>query len=274
MHTDKVSGKDNRPSADPVANVDLDGLEEATSINAIGGGVVEEAFKGGEIANLAPVTVTHAFVAAKSSTTFFSVTGSFLKGVVGSVWGTIKGVGQIIAHPINTISGVVHAVAHPIQTFNAIKKVVVNTYNEFKNGDANTRPNILGNLSGNIAQVFIGTGEIKVVEEVTDVGKVATDVEELGKLDKAVEKSTDLLEDANDGAEKLVGHHSDPKFMGGDPKQDLIIMPESEHIDLHRELNNHLKKYKDKAGSHMRPQIIIMVQKFNGTLHQHNVLKQ
>ncbi|WP_346748067.1 RHS repeat domain-containing protein [Prevotella jejuni] len=33
------------------------------------------------------------------------------------------------------------------------------------------------------------------------------------------------------------GHHSDPKFMGGDPKQVLTNMESTDHIDLHRDMN-------------------------------------
>ena len=33
------------------------------------------------------------------------------------------------------------------------------------------------------------------------------------------------------------GHHSDPKFMGGDPKQALTNMESTDHIDLHRDMN-------------------------------------
>jgi hypothetical protein len=109
------------------------------------------------------------------------VSGNFLKGVFQSAWGTIKGVGQIIAHPINTIQGIVHVVVHPIQTFNALKKVVTQTYHEFKNGNGNTKAEILGNALGDVAQLFIGTGEVKAVEESADIGKVVQKVEKIAK---------------------------------------------------------------------------------------------
>jgi RHS repeat-associated protein len=37
------------------------------------------------------------------------------------------------------------------------------------------------------------------------------------------------------------GHHSDPKFMEGDPKQKLTTLSQSDHIQLHRDLNTHLE---------------------------------
>lgn len=54
--------------------------------------------------------------------------------------------------------------------------------------------------------------------------------------------------------EKTHRHHSDPKFMEGDPKQKLTTMSESRHIGLHSDLNEHLYLIKDNEGNHMRPQ--------------------
>lgn len=54
--------------------------------------------------------------------------------------------------------------------------------------------------------------------------------------------------------EKLQLHHSDPKFMGGDPKQTLTPLSKSLHNDLHRDLNDFLKLQTDDFGNHMRPQ--------------------
>ncbi len=53
-------------------------------------------------------------------------------------------------------------------------------------------------------------------------------------------------------------HHSDPEFMGGDPKQELTSMPKDGHRgkgeSLHNDLNGFLKEKTDSAGNHMRPQ--------------------
>ena len=53
---------------------------------------------------------------------------------------------------------------------------------------------------------------------------------------------------------KMHGHHSHPKFMGGDPKQKLTNIPEEQHIQLHRDLNDFLVNQTDEFGNHMRPQ--------------------
>jgi len=53
---------------------------------------------------------------------------------------------------------------------------------------------------------------------------------------------------------KIQQHHSDPKFMGGEPKQKKTPVPKDTHTDLHRDLNKFLRDKEDAAGNHMRPQ--------------------
>jgi hypothetical protein len=62
------------------------------------------------------------------------------------------------------------------------------------------------------------------------------------------------FENATRPVERFQEHHSDPKFMGGDPKQPTTRIPESQHQDLHRDLNDFLRNQTDDAGNHMRPQ--------------------
>ena len=65
-------------------------------------------------------------------------------------------------------------------------------------------------------------------------------------------------EAANARNEQLEQHHSDPKFMGGDPKQPSTPMPRAPHRgagdSLHNDLNDFLRGKTDAAGNHMRPQ--------------------
>ncbi|REJ90922.1 MAG: hypothetical protein DWQ35_15675 [Planctomycetota bacterium] len=42
--------------------------------------------------------------------------------------------------------------------------------------------------------------------------------------------------------------------MDGDPKQPTTTMPETDHKQLHKDLNDHLRTKTDGAGNHMRPQ--------------------
>uniref|UniRef100_UPI003FD8D70F hypothetical protein n=1 Tax=Prevotella sp. TaxID=59823 RepID=UPI003FD8D70F len=54
--------------------------------------------------------------------------------------------------------------------------------------------------------------------------------------------------------EKTNKHHSYPQFMGGDKNQDLTVMSEYRHKQLHKDLNDFLYKRTDEYGNHMRPQ--------------------
>ena len=133
-------------SNDPIANIDLDGLEgvSATGLTDV---VVKSSIKQ---------------VTAKAGSSFLSVTGNFLKGLGQSVKGTVSGIYDAVTNPIETGKAVVHAVTHPVETGKALYKAAKNTYNDFVDGDADKRANILGNLVGDVAQAFIGTGEAKL----------------------------------------------------------------------------------------------------------------
>ena len=71
-------------------------------------------------------------------------------------------------------------------------------------------------------------------------------------------KADDFLLDPHNaqyyGAPRLVEHHSNPVFMGGNPKQKTTTMTEESHIQLHSDLNGELVKRVDNIGNHMRPQ--------------------
>ena len=53
--------------------------------------------------------------------------------------------------------------------------------------------------------------------------------------------------------EPIQRHHSDPKFMGGDPNQRLTPMSKSRHKDLHKDMYRYLEQHTDANGNHMRP---------------------
>ncbi|RBP48517.1 polymorphic toxin-type HINT domain-containing protein [Arenicella xantha] len=49
------------------------------------------------------------------------------------------------------------------------------------------------------------------------------------------------------------GHHSDPKFLGGDPKQKLTDLDPEDHRNLHNDMNDFLSDKTDDFGNDMRP---------------------
>jgi len=121
------------------------------------------------------------------------VVGAFVGGLVQSGVSTVTGVYGVVRHPINTAKALGNVVAHPINTAKAIGKAVSNGYDDFKNGDANTKANIAGNVIGDVAQAFIGTEEVKAATETVKAAEVAGDV---GKVSEAadVAKSSEYID--------------------------------------------------------------------------------
>lgn len=177
---------------EPIQNVDLDGAEASAA--AYGAEVI-----------VRPTAEQLAAKAAKAaSSSILSVTGSFFKGVGQSLWGAVKGIGTVIAHPVTAAVGVAHAVAHPVQTFNAIKTAVKQTYHEFKNGNANTRANILGKLTGEVLQLAGGEiGEIGKVGELSKIARGSEEAAELSKVGRVAEEG-ELLSDVNRAERSVV----------------------------------------------------------------------
>lgn len=93
-----------------------------------------------------------------------------------------------------------------------------------------------------------GAGEaLKAARAVEHGAELARGVEH---LEEGVQGTKKIAENVD----KVHMHHSDPKFMGGDLKQQLTPMSEIEHRSLHRDLNDFLAKKTDSKGYHMRPQ--------------------
>ena len=182
---------------EPIGNVDEDGLD-ALSTAAEGGGdaakaaakTTEAVFHDGVASVLQSTTVIGVRKAA--ATTGWSIAGSFLKGIGQSLLGTVEAVGNSVLHPVTTVVAIAKAVANPIRTFNAIKTAVKETYVAFKNGDANTRANILGKITGEVGQLLVGGAVADVakgVEEVAEGAKIVEEgdevVAEVSKVDRA-----------------------------------------------------------------------------------------
>ncbi len=66
----------------------------------------------------------------------------------------------------------------------------------------------------------------------------------LNKVDEAVEALKDIFKGTGK-VTKTHGHHSDPKYLGGDPKQKLTDIDVQDHIDIHKQID---KKYPRNYG--------------------------
>ena len=80
----------------------------------------------------------------------------------------------------------------PLVTGLSVYNAASKTYNEFKNGNGNTKANIAGNLVGDVAQLFIGTGELKAATKVIEISKIVegTDIlADVGKVGKVASEA-------------------------------------------------------------------------------------
>jgi hypothetical protein len=116
------------------------------------------------------------------------------------------------------------------------------------------RGDLLGAFLGLLAALPIlgvGAGAAKKGRKVAMAADKARDAQ------KAAEAATETKKCVAPKG-KLEQHHSDPKFMGGDPKQPTTGMPKDTHRgaseSLHNDLNDFLRGQTDAAGNHMRPQ--------------------
>ncbi len=176
-------------SCEPVANVDLDGLEATEILTAAKTAETAAEPVLSIVGNLEPVVVYPARVAAKMSPSVLSVVGHFGLGIFKGAWDLVKGVGEVVMHPITTASMIVHVVLHPIQMVKAIGKAVKQTYRDFKTGNANTKADILGQAILNVAAQFVpGVGEVKDAETVIKGIEVAEDVEKAEVVAEDVDK--------------------------------------------------------------------------------------
>jgi hypothetical protein len=103
----------------------------------------------------------------------------------------------MVLHPINTATAIVTAVSNPVRTYNAIKTAVKSAYVEFKNGDANVRANMIGKLTGEVAQVFAGGAVVDAVKAGAKAAKTAKVVEEIGEATSKVEKAEEAMSEAS-----------------------------------------------------------------------------
>lgn len=177
-------------SNEPIANVDMDGLEAigSTVASSVGDAVVKSS---SFMPNIVVQGLSHA---AKSSGSFFSVAGSFFKGVGNNLWGAVKGVVHAVAHLDKTIEGI-GSLSTPVGSAMAglaIYNGVNSEIDRFKNGNAETKAAIIGAGVGEVLQLL--GGEVAQVGKVGKLAKVAEISEDVGKVAEAAKGVTSLVQ--------------------------------------------------------------------------------
>src|SRR6185503_12964246 len=92
--------------------------------------------------------------------------GDFFIGAGSELVDMVKGIGDMVTHPIQTIKGIGYAITHPGETWDALKKPFVDAWTSGHPGQAIGRGFVFA------ASFFVGAGEAKAVAEVGKVGEV------------------------------------------------------------------------------------------------------
>jgi hypothetical protein len=119
------------------------------------------------------------------------VVGSFFKGLGKALWDALKGIADIIAHPIETLKNLFHAIAHPIDTIKAIWQSISESFiRDVIHGDAKSRAEWFGYALGEIVLAVVGT-------------KGADKVGKMARASKLARKGSSLLEKLHAPVQKV-----------------------------------------------------------------------
>jgi hypothetical protein len=138
---------------------------------------------------LAPVTITAKLPAAAAK----SVIGSFFKGFGKDLLSAAKGIGHAVVHLPSTLKSIADLSdpGNSAMAGLAVYQGAQNKIQEFKNGNANTKAEIIGAGAGEILQLF--GGEVAEVGKVGEISKVAEISEDVGKAAKVAKQSSRIF---------------------------------------------------------------------------------
>jgi len=167
---------------------------------------------GGDVSSLAGKAGAGADGAAPSKGVW-GTTADVAKGFfVDGLWGTVKGIGSAIAHPVDTVTGIGHAIAHPIATASAIKEGVVTAWNE--NPERLVGAGIFEVLTLPVAAAK-GAKVVGVASKLDDVGDAARAADRLADAAKAADRGADASKAADRVADASKAAGKAPDCIGG-----------------------------------------------------------
>ncbi|QKJ30361.1 HNH endonuclease [Mucilaginibacter mali] len=200
-----------------------------------------------------------------------SMTGNFVKGLGQSAWGTVTGVYQAVRHPINTLRGIAD-LGTPMGAANMATASAM-TVDKFQNGNGDVKANMIGNGVGDVAQLFIGAGEVKftanVLKSVKDA-EIIVDINKASKISKAEARAAKLSEVARDGKDftkagkeaviDLNAAHNDGKVICMGCKVETLPATQSKkgvtHSPLERRVDHKIPKSKGGSGTPDNGQVL------------------
>jgi len=124
-------------------------------------------------------------------------------GVASGTMSLVEGIDQLLSHPVETTVALGRALTHLPSTFNAIKDLLAAKGDEFANGDAYVRGQIVGEAAVLVASMFIPAGEMTALLEGTvfiktgvalSMAEVSASIGMAAKVSAASLRSTVLVE--------------------------------------------------------------------------------
>jgi RHS repeat-associated protein len=195
----------------------------------------------------------------------FSVTGHFLFGVGKGAFNMVKGIADVVQHPIETIDGISYTINHPVSAGQAIwSNIKGNFYQNVINGSGNSQAEYTGEAIFNIATMFVGVGEVNaasksaaLIEETSTAAKLAESAgkfrhkldlqmfasEVSGKIDKAYSRPSGYRKGVKDDVwEKAKGADGEVR----DPVSEQI-MKKDESWDMGHKPGFEFRKHQQSA---------------------------
>ncbi len=99
---------------------------------------------------------------------------AFGAGFVEGVTDAIEGMAMLIAHPIDSVEGLSRAVYNIGDTYAALEKALVETWDEYQNGDATVRARIAGKVGFEVISALVPVSKVKVLQKMAATSKGAT----------------------------------------------------------------------------------------------------
>lgn len=116
-----------------------------------------------------------------------SMAGNFVKGLAQSAWGTVTNTVSMVAHPINTLTAI-NSLNSAEGALN-LGTAAFGAINKFTSGNGDVKANMLGQAAGDVAQLFIGAGEVKTAGNAIKGAKVAEEASAVARVSAVAETS-------------------------------------------------------------------------------------
>jgi RHS repeat-associated protein len=131
-------------------------------------------------------------------------------GLYGGIKGSVTGLVNTVAHPIETAKGIGSAIANYEETGAAIKGAAVGTYNKFVSGGAQERGEVIGQGLAVVGEILIGSKGAGLLTKSKAVSQIANKINDVAGVSPNVRKVLDTIEEIKSGGGEVKPNQLDP----------------------------------------------------------------